>query len=378
MNRLASIWPVVITAGIRVGVEEVPTRPVVIVMSLIHCSSRCSVAEDPATVHRGHVSLENVQVGPADGDRVDPHDDVAVVGDLRVRYFFPGLIAGTVVDQGSHGRLHWLVKFQYQPRRQGRQGWAAAGFPDSASCPSRSPVPRRRPVQLIKGVSSGLAPPGRLVILSARRIEPAARRIEPAARLGGGPAERPLIVGPRPVAGAADPGQRRMRHPITWGYRPALPGDLRPSSAEREMTQYPADHAGLEILPFDRCLQLLTTVAVGRVSFFAEGEIVVLPVNHLMDGQDPVFRTARGSKLSAAEGRENVVAFEADDYDERTRCGWSVLVNGRANAIYEEAEIQRLNRLGLRPWVSATDRPFSIRIRPTTISGRRIPGPEAG
>ena len=115
---------------------------------------------------------------------------------------------------------------------------------------------------------------------------------------------------------------------------------------------------------------------VGRVSFFADGEIVVLPVNHVMDGQDPVFRTARGSKLSAAEG-QNVVAFEADDYDERTRSGWSVLVNGRAHAIYEEAEIQRLSRLGLRPWVSAADRPFWIRIRPTSISGRRIPDPES-
>ena len=51
-----------------------------------------------------------------------------------------------------------------------------------------------------------------------------------------------------------------------------------------------------------------------------------------------------------------MVAFETDDYDERTRSGWSVLVNGRAHAIYEEAEIQRLSRLGLRPWVSAADR----------------------
>ena len=143
------------------------------------------------------------------------------------------------------------------------------------------------------------------------------------------------------------------------------------------MALYPADHAGLEILPFDRCLQLLTTVAVGRVSFFADGEIVVLPVNHVMDGQDPVFRTARGSKLSAAEG-QNVVAFEADDYDEHTRSGWSVLVNGRAHAIYERAEIQRLSRLGLRLWVSDTDRPFWIRIRPASISGRRISAPEAG
>ena len=62
----------------------------------------------------------------------------------------------------------------------------------------------------------------------------------------------------------------------------------------------------------------------------------------------------------------------------RTRSGWSVLVNGPAHAIYEEAEIQRLSRLGLRPRVSAADRPFWIRIRPASISGRRTPGFDAG
>lgn len=139
------------------------------------------------------------------------------------------------------------------------------------------------------------------------------------------------------------------------------------------MASYPTDHAGLEILPFDRCLRLLATVPVGRVSFFADGEIVVLPVNHVMDGANPVFRTARGSKLSAAEGQD-LVAFEADGYDERTKSGWSVLVNGRADAVYDEAEIQRLSRLGLHPWAAAVDRPFWIRIRPTSISGRQTPG----
>jgi uncharacterized protein len=104
--------------------------------------------------------------------------------------------------------------------------------------------------------------------------------------------------------------------------------------------------------------------------------MVVLPVNHVMDGQDPVFRTARGSKLSAAEG-QNVVAFEADDYDERTQSGWSVLVTGRACAIYEEAEIARLSRLGLHTWATAVGRPFWIRIQPTSISGRQIAGPGA-
>ena len=139
------------------------------------------------------------------------------------------------------------------------------------------------------------------------------------------------------------------------------------------MLTYPTDHAGLEILPFDRCLQLLGTVPVGRVSFFADGEIVVLPVNHVMDGPNPVFRTARGSKLSAAEG-QNLVAFEADQYDNRTKSGWSVLVNGRVEVIYEEAEIRRLTQLGPHPWVTAVSRPFWIRIRPSSISGRQTPG----
>jgi uncharacterized protein len=139
------------------------------------------------------------------------------------------------------------------------------------------------------------------------------------------------------------------------------------------MQSYPTDHAGLEILPFDRCLELLAAVPVGRVSFFADGEIVVLPVNHAMDGPNPVFRTARGSKLSAAQGQDRV-AFEADGYDEQTRSGWSVLVNGSAEAIYEEPEIRRLTKLGLHPWVTAVDRPFWIRIRAASMSGRQTPG----
>jgi nitroimidazol reductase NimA-like FMN-containing flavoprotein (pyridoxamine 5'-phosphate oxidase superfamily) len=143
------------------------------------------------------------------------------------------------------------------------------------------------------------------------------------------------------------------------------------------MSRYPADHSGLEILPYDECLRLLGTVPVGRVSFFADGEIVVLPVNHVMDGSDPVFRTARGSKLSAAEGQE-VVAFEADAYDEHTRTGWSVLVNGRAHAIYEDPDIRHLSRLGLQPWAASAKHAFWIRIRPVSITGRRTPEPDDG
>jgi nucleotide-binding universal stress UspA family protein/nitroimidazol reductase NimA-like FMN-containing flavoprotein (pyridoxamine 5'-phosphate oxidase superfamily) len=133
-----------------------------------------------------------------------------------------------------------------------------------------------------------------------------------------------------------------------------------------------ADHAGLEALPPEVCLRLLESVPVGRVSFYTDGEVVILPVNHVVDGQDVVFRTNRGSKLSAAE-RQDHVAFEADDYDPRTRTGWSVLVKGRAGVVHEDPEIQRLSRLGLYPWITAVDRPFWIRIRPTSVTGRQTP-----
>ena len=100
------------------------------------------------------------------------------------------------------------------------------------------------------------------------------------------------------------------------------------------MPGHSLDHAGLETLPFALCLRLLASVPVGRVGFVADGEVQVLPVNHVLDGQDVVFRTAHGSKLSAAEG-EKPVTFEVDDYDERTHSGWSVVVTGRRMKISE-------------------------------------------
>jgi uncharacterized protein len=160
----------------------------------------------------------------------------------------------------------------------------------------------------------------------------------------------------------------------------ALPGVRRaqqPTVAEREMSQYPTDHAGLEILPFDECLRLLASVPVGRVGFVADGEVVVLPVNHVVDGQDVIFRTAHGSKAAASGGQDRV-SFEADHYNEQTRSGWSVLVSGRAEVVDEEADIQRLSlslsRRGVYPWVTAVRHPFWIRIRPTSVSGRQTPG----
>ena len=144
------------------------------------------------------------------------------------------------------------------------------------------------------------------------------------------------------------------------------------------MTVHAVDHAGLEILPFADCLRLLDSVPVGRVGFLSDGEIVILPVNHLVDGPDVIFRTGSGSKLSSV-GSKILVGFEADQYDAPTRSGWSVVISGLTEVVESDAEIERFERLGLQSWGGAAARdPHWIRIRPTSVTGRRTPGTAFG
>ncbi len=143
------------------------------------------------------------------------------------------------------------------------------------------------------------------------------------------------------------------------------------------MTVYPTDHAGLEILPFETCLRLLDSVPVGRVGFSTDGEVVILPVNHLVDGQHVIFRTGAGSKLSSVDST-NLISFEADSYESGTHSGWSVVLSGYAEEVESDTEIRRLSDLGLQSWGRAADAAHWIRIRPTSITGRRTTGTAFG
>ena len=138
------------------------------------------------------------------------------------------------------------------------------------------------------------------------------------------------------------------------------------------MRKLATDHAGLEILHLADCFRLLESVPVGRIGFLARGEVVILPVNFLVDGQDVLFRTGTGSKLSCLE-IGHYVGFEADHYDAATHSGWSVVANGLAEIVEDDEETSRLDALGLAPWGAADDQTW-IRIRPTSITGRRIAG----
>ena len=140
------------------------------------------------------------------------------------------------------------------------------------------------------------------------------------------------------------------------------------------MRKLATDREGLEILHLGDCFLLLQSVPVGRIGFVAGGEVVILPVNFLVDGQDIVFKTGAGSKLSAVEVG-HYVGFEADSYDAATGTGWSVIVNGLAERVNSAEEAARLDGLGLSSWGVGASGRVCVRIRPSSITGRRIAAP---
>ena len=84
-----------------------------------------------------------------------------------------------------------------------------------------------------------------------------------------------------------------------------------------------------------------------------------------------VFRTAEGSKLSAATSG-SVVAFEVDSMDRVTGSGWSVLVTGLAHEVHDPDHQRRADTLGLHQWGLSERQSHYICIPISMISGRRI------
>jgi nitroimidazol reductase NimA-like FMN-containing flavoprotein (pyridoxamine 5'-phosphate oxidase superfamily) len=127
---------------------------------------------------------------------------------------------------------------------------------------------------------------------------------------------------------------------------------------------------GLELLTEADARTLLATADVGRVGVTIGALPAIFPVNFgLIDGCI-LFRTAPGSKLSAAASGA-VVAFEVDDYDRADRSGWSVLVVGPSEVIHDVDLTFKVLDAAIEPWAGGI-RTHIVRIRPELISGRRI------
>lgn len=139
-------------------------------------------------------------------------------------------------------------------------------------------------------------------------------------------------------------------------------------------TSLPLDHSGMGVLSHAECWDRLRAARVGRLAFVNQDDPVILPVNHAVDGDTIVFRTARGSKLLAGDAGLRV-AFEIDGFDAERRSGWSVLVRGTALTIEDAETAARLDRLGVWPWADLVDRPYWVRISVHSVTGRQTVHP---
>ena len=130
------------------------------------------------------------------------------------------------------------------------------------------------------------------------------------------------------------------------------------------------DRNGLEVLDRKECLRLLSNTHIGRLALSIDALPVILPVNYVVHQEKVVFRTAPGTKLSAA-ARNAIVAFEVDDITPLRHEGWSVLVTGMAHEVSEGTIVEELRRLPLRPWAPGARDHFIV-IDTDRISGRRL------
>jgi hypothetical protein len=129
----------------------------------------------------------------------------------------------------------------------------------------------------------------------------------------------------------------------------------------------PDAHVWIEELEPEVCWRLLARRLLGRVGFVADGELLVLPVNHHVDGHSIVFRTGRTSMFEVLRDGARV-AFEIDEVDAFFETGWSVLIKGTANEVTEPAH---LAGSPLHPWAPGP-RDHWIRIVPESVTGRSI------
>lgn len=130
---------------------------------------------------------------------------------------------------------------------------------------------------------------------------------------------------------------------------------------------------GLSSLSEEECRHLLAVSDIGRVVVSVGALPAALPVNYRVIDDEIVFRTAPGTKLTAAVD-ETVVAFEVDDIDSAVGSGWSVLVVGKSRVVVDPAEVAELELAEIRSWVRI-DKPHYVAIQIDRISGRRLDRP---
>lgn len=126
----------------------------------------------------------------------------------------------------------------------------------------------------------------------------------------------------------------------------------------------------LSVISEPECRALLKLSEIGRVVVSVNALPAAFPVTYHAIDNALIFRTAEGTKLTAAL-RHTVVAFEVDEIDPQHRIGWSVLVVGMARVVTDPTQIAVLDRADFDSWLSPAG-PHYVSISVDRITGRRL------
>ena len=163
-----------------------------------------------------------------------------------------------------------------------------------------------------------------------------------------------------------DPGGfLRLAAVLKLTYRELMEGPAEPVHGQGGSAAHPV----LVRLSTQECWDLVGGHGIGRLALPSGSGPVVLPVNYVVDAGTIAYRTRPGA---AADTTGDAVSFQVDRTDDRLSRGWSVLFTGAAEHVDDPDDVRRLaGHPGAEPWAGG-DRPRWIRLRPATVTGRRV------
>lgn len=128
----------------------------------------------------------------------------------------------------------------------------------------------------------------------------------------------------------------------------------------------PDQPSALRTLSDEECWTLVEQRSVGRFAANRRGVgPLVVPINYQVDADRVViFRSGAGGKLNAVG--QGIAVVQVDEIDPLHHVGWSVMIEGTTQWLYEEQDGSALDTWAPGPL------PFVVRMTPVRISGRRI------
>lgn len=120
------------------------------------------------------------------------------------------------------------------------------------------------------------------------------------------------------------------------------------------------------VLDEQQSWEVLRRCGHGRLAVSVLGKPDIYPINYIADNGVLLMRTNPGTKLAELTVNSSV-AFEVDEVVDGE--AWSVVVTGTARVVESQSEVDRLDKLPLKPWIPTLKYTY-VEITPERIHGR--------